>query len=97
MDKPTLAVTRIAVIFLTLLLIIRSTAQPAVQLNLNTTTPATPELNVTSGVQLGGAVIDSEGHWSGTWQATPSHGKTLDLKVPPASALLVKIELRIKP
>jgi len=49
-------------------------------------------LNATSGVQLGGATIDSEGQWSGVWQAAPSHGNTLHLKVPPASALLVKIE-----
>ena len=51
-----------------------------------------PSLNATSGVQLGEAVIDSEGHWSGTWQAIPSHGKTLRLKIPSASAILVKIE-----
>jgi hypothetical protein len=42
-DKPTLAATRSAVIFLTLLLMIRSAAaQPAIQLNLNPTAPATP-------------------------------------------------------
>jgi hypothetical protein len=51
-----------------------------------------PSLNATSGVQLGGAVIDGGGHWSGTWRAIPSHGKTLRLKIPAASAILVKIE-----
>lgn len=43
MDKPSLAFTRIAVIFLAFLLIIRSSAaQPAVQLNLHLTAPAAP-------------------------------------------------------
>jgi hypothetical protein len=51
-----------------------------------------PSLNAISGVQLGGASIDGEGNWSGTWQATQSHDKTLRLEVPPSSALLIKIE-----
>jgi hypothetical protein len=200
MDKLTVAVTRIAIVFLAFLLITRSAAaQPAVKVNLNTTTPATaipsdflglsfetltllphpdgtltyfvpsnrrliqlfhtlaahgdllpfkatdapttlkiyatrgsaktiyltlinkqidanqppatieaslpphfkkistmsltaPSLNAISGVQLGGASIDGEGNWSGTWQATQSHDKTLRLEVPPSSALLIKIE-----
>jgi hypothetical protein len=50
-----------------------------------------PSLNATSGVQLGGATIGSEGQWNGAWQIT-SPGKTLRLKIPPASALLVRIE-----
>lgn len=51
-----------------------------------------PALTATSGVQLGGAAIDSEGQWNGEWQRTPAHGKTLRLTVQPASALLVRIE-----
>ncbi len=51
-----------------------------------------PALTSTSGVQLGGAEISTEGQWKGGWRSTPSPGQALHLKVPPASALLIKIE-----
>ena len=51
-----------------------------------------PAPDSTSGVQLGGAAINSEGRWSGGWQPESSHGRTLHLEVPPASALLIRIE-----
>jgi len=88
------------IIYLTLINKQMNTAQPPATIEaslpphsrkISTMSLTAPSLNATSGVQLGGATIDSEGRWNGTWQTT-SHGKTLRLTVPPASALLVKIE-----
>jgi hypothetical protein len=68
------------------------TSVPPHMRKISTMSLTAPSLNATSGAQLGGTIIDSEGHWSGTWQPTQSHNKTLQLKIPPASALLVRIE-----
>ncbi len=51
-----------------------------------------PALSSTSGVTLGSASITSDGLWKGIWKPVPATGPTLQLKVPSASAILLKIE-----
>ncbi len=58
----------------------------------STLTLTAPSLTSTSGVTLGNATISDDGQWNGTWQPIASQHQTLRLKVPAASALLVKIE-----
>jgi hypothetical protein len=47
-------------------------------------------LYATSGITLGGAVINTDGSWSGgvQWTLTPTHGQ-VTVDVPPATAFLI--------
>jgi hypothetical protein len=47
-------------------------------------------------VTLGGASIREDGTWNGQWTALPvtDNGATLVLKIPPASAVVVKEKLK---
>jgi hypothetical protein len=51
-----------------------------------------PDLAATSGVQLGGSVIDNKGEWRGKWQSVPTPTKALGFKLGSASVLLVRIK-----
>lgn len=51
-----------------------------------------PGLSATSGITLGGASITADGEWKGTWQPIPFSRQSLQVKVPSASAILLKIE-----
>jgi hypothetical protein len=56
------------------------------------------DVSVTSGdVFLGGAAIGKDGHWQGKWTELPRSAfgeKTLELALPPATAVVVKVTLR---
>jgi len=58
----------------------------------STLTLTAPALSSTSRVTLGGASIGDDGQWKGNWQPTSSSSRTLQTKVPPATAVLIKIE-----
>ena len=86
-------------IFLTLINKQLDTNQPAAILEaalpkhykkVSTISLTAPALSSTSEVELGGAPITSQGQWNGTWK--PSSDGSLHVQVPPASALLVRIE-----
>jgi hypothetical protein len=51
-----------------------------------------PALSSISEVELGGAPINSQGQWSGAWKPSPSPDGSVHIEVPPASALLIRIE-----
>ncbi|HXC96475.1 MAG TPA: hypothetical protein VNU92_12305 [Edaphobacter sp.] len=55
-------------------------------------TLAAPGLSSTSGVVLGSAPITPYGEWKGIWQPIPSSGQSFQVKVPSASAIILKIE-----
>jgi hypothetical protein len=60
--------------------------------HISSITLTAPSLSSTSGVTLGGAPITGDGTWKGAWQPVPASSQTLQLKVPSASAILLKIE-----
>jgi len=54
------------------------------------------DISATSGVTLGGAPIDDDGTWKGTWTPLPTaaDGKGFNIKVSPASAAVIRAQLR---
>jgi hypothetical protein len=69
-----------------------SPALPKDYRRISALTLTAPGLSSTSTVTLGGTSITKDGEWRGTWQPVPSSGQSLQVKVPSASAILLKIE-----
>jgi len=54
------------------------------------------DISQLEGVTLGGAKISEDGTWNGSWQPLSGeiHGKKVQIEVPPATALVVKLAYR---
>lgn len=52
------------------------------------------DIAATSGVTLGGGSISADGNWNGKWQPLKIKAKQLEVPLPPASAVVIRVRLQ---
>lgn len=58
-------------------------------------TVADGNIAATSGITLGGAPISHDGHWDGVWRSVPCQDGQVSIKLPAASAVVVRLATSI--